>query len=358
LKVSDFHYVLPEERIAQRPAEPRDRARLLVHDVRRDATDHLEIRDLPEILRAGDLLVVNDTRVRSARLLGHRASGGTVELLVLGPAAQPGRWRALARPAKRLREGELLELEDGALRARACERMPDSQGKPGPEWTFEIADPRRPGLPVEEMLEHLGRMPLPPYIRRDDGEDPWREADRSWYQTIFARELGAVAAPTAGLHFTPALLDRLAKSGVERTEVTLHVGLGTFQPVSAEEIEDHPMHAEEFRMTEAAAAAIERVRSRGGRVVAVGTTSARVLETCCGPSGRIQPGSGETRIFIRPGYRFRAVDALLTNFHLPCSTLLMLVSAFAGRERALRLYAEAIGKSYRFYSYGDAMLLL
>jgi len=358
LKLSEFDYDLPEDRIAQRPAEPRDSARLLVHHVARDETEHAFIRDLPEILRSGDLLVVNDTRVRPARLLGRRASGGAIEVLVLGRADEHGRWRALVRPAKRLSPGESIELEGGSILARACERLLGHDGHPGAEWTFEFSERGRGERSVEELLELFGRMPLPPYIHRDLNEDPRREADRSWYQTVFARVPGAVAAPTAGLHMTPELLHRLAERGIARTEVTLHVGLGTFRPVVAERIEDHAMHSEEFVVSEAAAEAVARARSSGGRVLAVGTTSARALETCKVPSGGIRAGSGQTEIFITPGYSFGVIDALLTNFHLPRSTLLMLVSALAGRERVLRLYREAIAEGYRFYSYGDAMLLL
>jgi S-adenosylmethionine:tRNA ribosyltransferase-isomerase len=358
VKLSEFDYELPEDRIAQHPAEPRDSARLLVHEVGRDATEHASVADLPGILRRGDLLVVNDTRVRPARLLGRRGSGGAVEVLVLGRAGAEARWRALVRPAKRLFSGETIELEQGSLLARACERLPGHDGRPGAEWIFEISEPGGGGRSVEDLLEIHGRMPLPPYIHRESGEDSQREADRSSYQTVFARVPGAVAAPTAGLHMTPGLLRRLDESGIARTEITLHVGLGTFQPVAVERIEDHAMHVEEFAVPEAAAQAVARARSTGGRVVAVGTTSARALETCRTPARGIQAGSGTTEIFITPGYSFGVVDALLTNFHLPRSTLLMLVSAMAGRERVLRLYREAIERGYRFYSYGDAMLLL
>jgi len=360
VKLSDFDYELPPERIAQRPVEPRDSARLLVHEIGADRTEHATVRDLPGILREGDLLVANDTRVRAARLLGRRATGGAVEMLVLGPAGASGRWRALVRPAKRLSPGETLEMEGGSIRARACERLLGSDGRPGAEWTFEFVEAGADGPPrsVEELLERFGRMPLPHYVRRDAGEEDRREADRSWYQTVFARVPGAVAAPTAGLHMTPELLRRLGERGIARTEITLHVGLGTFQPVAVEEIEDHTMHAEAFDVPEQAAAAVARTRGAGGRVVAIGTTSARALETCRGDAREIRAGSGQTRLFITPGYAFAVVDVLLTNFHLPRSTLLMLVSAFAGRERVLRLYREAIAEDYRFFSYGDAMLLL
>jgi S-adenosylmethionine:tRNA ribosyltransferase-isomerase len=227
----------------------------------------------------------------------------------------------------------------------------------GPEWEVEL-EPGAPGASVEDLLERHGRMPLPPYIRRDPADARLAARDRERYQTVYARERGAVAAPTAGLHFTPELLAELAARGVERTQVTLHVGLGTFQPVTAEHIEEHTMHAERYVLPEAAEHAVRAARERGGRVVAVGTTSVRVLESCAVGGGLVRAGSGETRLFLKPGDRLQATDALLTNFHLPRSTLLMLVSALAGRERILRLYAEALARPYRFFSYGDAMLLL
>jgi len=359
LKLSDFDFVLPPDRIAQRPAQPRDSARLLVHRVREDETAHALIRDLPEFLETGDLLVVNDTRVRPARLFGRRRTGGTFELLVIGPGEGPENRRAMVRPAKRLREGEILEVEGGALRARAVRRVRDERGSVSAEWIVEIVDDRDPGRSVESCLETFGRMPLPPYIgrARDPDTTPGAE-DRTWYQTIFARETGAVAAPTAGLHFTEALLGALAGRGVEIAKITLHVGAGTFQPVSTDAIEEHRMHAEDYRVEADAAEAIARARARGGRVVAVGTTSARALESACDSEGIVRAVSGSTRLFVTPGYRFRAVDALLTNFHLPKSTLLLLVSSFGGRERILDLYAQAIARGYRFFSYGDAMLLL
>jgi S-adenosylmethionine:tRNA ribosyltransferase-isomerase len=244
------------------------------------------------------------------------------------------------------------------VEAVAVERSVGTDGRPGAEWRFVLRDPRRPGEPLDELLERAGRMPLPPYIRRGRGQDPLRQLDRERYQTVFAREPGAIAAPTAGLHFTPELLAGLAAHGVERAALTLHVGLGTFLPVTSERVAEHRMHAEAFVLPAPTAAAVERARARGGRVVAVGTTVARGLETCADERGRVAPGAGETSLFITPGYRFRAVDVLLTNFHLPRSTLLMLVCAFAGRERVLRLYREAVEAGYRFYSYGDAMLVI
>ena len=365
MKTSDFDYDLPESAIAQEALEPRDSARLLLHRVESDTTEHCHVRDLPAILRAGDLLVVNDTRVRPSRLFGTRASGGRVELLLLGPVPQGtsesragGVWRAFVKPAKRIKAGETIELEGGALRARAIERRLDGEGEAGAEWTFELTDVRHPGRDIEDALEESGRMPLPPYIRRERDDDPRSESDRERYQTVFAARSGAIAAPTAGLHFTRGLLDALGRSGIEVASVTLHVGVGTFQPMQVDELAHHVMHSEEYALPAATVEAIARTRARGGRVVAVGTTSARVLESCADETGRLTPGSGETRLFITPGRKFRAIDALLTNFHLPKSTLLVLVSALAGRERTLRLYREALAHGYRFYSYGDAMLIL
>jgi S-adenosylmethionine:tRNA ribosyltransferase-isomerase len=360
VKLDEFDYPLPAERIAQRPAEPRDAARLCVCPRAGGELEHVLVRDLPRFLRAGDLLVTNDTRVLPARLCGVRPSGGQVELLLLGPAlhTQPGAWRALVKPAARIRVGDALLLEQGALCATALERERRSDGSLAPEWIVRLESPSGQSGSVEDLLETHGRMPLPPYIHRPLGPDPEREADRERYQTIYARVRGAIAAPTAGLHFTPALLEAIEAAGVRRTSVTLHVGLGTFLPVSAAVVEEHRMHSERFEVSEGAARAVHETRARGGRVVAVGTTSVRALESACDALGRVVAHSGATEIFITPGYRFRAVDGLLTNFHLPRSTLLMLVSAFAGRERVLAAYAEALAREYRFFSYGDAMLLL
>lgn len=357
LKISDFDYELPAEHIAQRPAEPRDAARLFAHAIEADRSEHASVRDLPRFLRRGDLLVVNDTRVRPARLCGQRGSGGAIELLVLGPAPAPGCWRAYVRPAKRLKSGESFTLEGGAVLARAVERPAAASGQPGQEWWIELRDGSGAGRPIAEVLERSGRMPLPPYIERAVDSDAERALDRERYQTVFARTTGAIAAPTAGLHFTPPLLAALAEHGVETASVTLHVGVGTFQPVAVEDLADHTMHSEEFDLPQATVDAIARTRARGGRVVAVGTTTVRVLESRARDDGSVEAGRGDTSIFIVPGHVFRAVDVLLTNFHLPRSTLLVLVSAFAGRERILRLYAEALAERYRFFSYGDAMLL-
>ncbi len=354
MRASDFDYELPASAIAQVPAEPRDSARLMVHRVARDVTEHRIVRDLPTILAPGDLLVVNDTRVRPARLFGKRASGGQIELLLL--AREGELWRAMARPAKKLEPGAEVELEDGALFARAVTRVLDAAGEVGAEWLFEL-QPAARFASTDAALEAAGRMPLPPYIRRER-DDERSTADRTLYQTVFAREPGAVAAPTAGLHFTPEIMRDLERAGIHVASVTLHVGLGTFQPMQTEEIEEHRMHAEDYVLPPATVAAIEAARARKNRVIAVGTTSARVLESCADEAGRLTPGTGSTRLFITPGRRFRAIDGLLTNFHLPRSTLLVLVSALAGRERVLRLYAEALERGYRFYSYGDAQLYL
>ena len=357
MKLTDFDYELPPERVAQAPAEPRDSACLLVHRIAADRTEHRRVHDLAEYLRPGDLLVLNDTRVLPARLLGRRSSGGQVELLLLAPSGSggPRTWRALVRPSARVREGEHVVLEGGSLAARLLRRG-NAEEAHGAEWEVEIESDEEAS--VEELLERHGRMPVPPYIQRDREDPVQRAVDRERYQTVFAREPGAVAAPTAGLHLTAALLAALEERGVQRTFVTLHVGLGTFQPVATEDIESHRMHSERFVLSEGAAAAVAAARERGGRIVSVGTTSLRVLESCRTSGRRVRAARGSTSIFLKPGDRLEVVDVLLTNFHLPRSTLLMLVSAIAGRERILRLYSEALAHSYRFFSYGDAMLLL
>ena len=351
MRLSDFDYELPETSIAQAPASPRDGARLLWHHVPSGRSEHSVVRELPRFLRPGDLLVVNDTRVRRARLVGRRSSGGAVEMLLLELRPDLS-WRALVRPAAKLRTGERVELESGRLVAVIGER-----GADGGERSVELLDSRTGERASEELVEAVGRAPLPPYIRRPRGEDPEAEHDRESYQTLFARELGAVAAPTAGLHFTPELLARLEADGIERTSVTLHVGEGTFKSVTVEDVASHVMHSERYELTQATVDAIARCRARGGRVVAVGTTSVRVLESCAAATGSLVAGRGDTRLFLVPGAPFHVVDVLMTNFHLPKSTLLMLVSAFAGRERTLALYREAVELGYRFFSYGDAMLL-
>jgi S-adenosylmethionine:tRNA ribosyltransferase-isomerase len=356
---SELDYDLPESAIADRPA-PRGESRLLVLD-RKGEERHRRIHDLPEILRPGDLVVVNDTRVIPARLFGRRAKApsaagaegageGRIELLLVEKRGER-EWDALAKPGRRTRPGTTLEFADG-LRAEVLEKREDGR------HLVRFSEP------VEGHLERQGHIPLPPYIKRAD--DP---ADRERYQTVFAKNPGAIAAPTAGLHFSEELLEELRKKGIEIAAVTLHVGIGTFKPVTAELVHEHRMESERYAVPEAAAAAIAQARARGGRVVAVGTTVVRTLESAAlartggrGP-GEVPAGSGSTALFITPGFPFQVVDVLLTNFHLPRSTLLMLVSAFAGSEgtsgtaRVLAAYREAVASGYRFYSYGDAMLL-
>jgi S-adenosylmethionine:tRNA ribosyltransferase-isomerase len=332
----DFDYELPPDRIAQHPA-PRGASRLLVLD-REGPERHRRVSDLPELLRPGDLLVLNDTRVIPARLFGQRRGGGRIEILLTGKASDR-EWDALVKPGRRARPGTVITLDD--LSAEVTEKEETGRHR------------LRFSEPIEPHLERLGHMPLPPYIQREDEAE-----DRERYQTVWAKTPGAIAAPTAGLHFTQEILDRLAAAGIETAEVTLHVGLGTFKPVTAERIEDHRMESERWEVGEPTAEAIRRTRERGGRIVAIGTTVVRTLESAAlASNGEVQAGHGATELFITPGFRFRVVDVLLTNFHLPKSTLLMLVSAFAGRDRVLAAYEEAIGHGYRFYSYGDAMLV-
>ena len=357
MKTDDFQFELPEQLIAQTPAPKREEARLFVHDTEADRTTHSTVKELASFLRSGDLLVFNDTRVRPLRLFGKRASGGVVEfLLVERLASEPGCWRALVHPARKLKPGERVALRGEECGLVMVERRVFESGEKDAAWVvrWDLAD----GASEDEWIERLGRMPLPPYIRRPRGtEDPHDALDRERYQTVYANEAGAVAAPTAGLHFTPELIASLKDAGIESTFVTLHVGEGTFQPVKVSELSEHRMHSESYRLTEETVQAIERTRARGGRVVAVGTTSVRVLESCADESGTLHAGENSTNIFLYPGQSFRVVDLLFTNFHLPKSTLLMLVSAFAGRERTLALYEQAVEQSYRFFSYGDAMLI-
>jgi len=354
MRLDAFDYELPPGRIAQEPAAVRDEARLFVHERALDRSEHARVRELGTWLRPGDLLVVNDTRVLRARLYARRASHGRVELLLLEPLADdPLTWTALVHPARRLRAGERLALEGAPFAVHMVARGREPDGRPAMEWCVRLETPRGEVLDPLEVLERAGHVPLPPYVARADAA-----ADLERYQTVYARAPGAVAAPTAGLHFTPELLAALAAQGVERAAVTLHVGPGTFQPVKSEDITAHPMHAERYVLPPETVAAVRAARARGGRVVAVGTTAVRVLESCVDARGELVPGAGSTRLFLHPGARFQVVDALFTNFHLPRSTLLMLVCAFAGRERVLRLYREALALGYRFYSYGDAQLYL
>lgn len=345
MRVDAFDFDLPRECIADRPASPRDAARLL--HVRADALADRAVRDLPDLVNPGDVIVVNDSRVIPARLHGARLRPGVdplkVEILLHKAEGGPA-WRAFARPGKRLKPGDVLDFGEG-FRAEVADKSPD--GDVG--LVFD-----RQGAALIHALEAWGEMPLPPYIPREHGADARDKVD---YQTVYAREEGSVAAPTAGLHFTPDLLARLDAKGVKRLAVTLHVGAGTFLPVKAEDTADHKMHAEWGTIPPEVAAAINAARANGGRLLAVGTTATRILETAVDDAGIVRPFSGETAIFLTPGYRFRAVDRLMTNFHLPKSTLFMLVSAFAGLERMRSAYAHAIAEGYRFYSYGDSSLL-
>ncbi len=338
MRLADFDYALPPGLIAQHPASPRDTSRLLVLERATGRITHRVFTDIGTYLHAGDVLAVNDTRVLPARLRGRRReSGGAVELLLLRPAAG-GTWEALVRPGRRLRPGTIVEVGRDATAVEIGERLD------GGRRTVRIPS----GESMMELMRRAGEAPLPPYIKRslDDPEE---------YQTVYARVEGAVAAPTAGLHFTLALLNQLRDQGVEIATLTLHVGPGTFQPVVAEDITTHRMDAERYTIPPEAA---ETLNARRGRLIAVGTTAVRTLETAVLPDGRIAAGSGWTDLYILPGFCFRAVQVLVTNFHLPRTTLLMLVCAFAGRETVLRAYAEAISERYRFYSFGDAMLIL
>jgi S-adenosylmethionine:tRNA ribosyltransferase-isomerase len=344
LQLADFAYAVPPELIAQQPAPRRDESRLLVIP-RGGPIEHRRFTDIAELLRPGDLLVRNNAKVLPARLIGRRAGGGRAELLLLRPEAGPGvRWRALAKPGKALRPG--IGLEFGSLAARVEAKLPD--GEVVVAFSVAAAD-------FPQLLEREGRMPLPPYVRRNERTDPATlAADAERYQTIYARVPGAVAAPTAGLHFTDDTFAAIAKKGIAVADLTLLVGAGTFLPIRTDDLDAHVMHAEWFDLPPATGAAIDACRTRGGRVVAVGTTAARVLETLGGADGRAPAGRGETRLFIKPGHRWRVVDALVTNFHLPKSTLLVLVCALAGTDRMLAAYREAVAERYRFFSYGDA----
>ncbi|MET0667286.1 MAG: tRNA preQ1(34) S-adenosylmethionine ribosyltransferase-isomerase QueA [Methyloceanibacter sp.] len=355
MKVAHFDYHLPEELIALRPARPRDGARLLVVDPNaRDLFADKTILDLPDLLVPGDALVFNDTRVIPAELHGVRKRGPDEARIAvtLFERLAPSRWQALARPAKRLKAGYRIVFgeDSNVCLLGALEATVEARGEDGAVMlAFDVAGPA-----LDQAIVALGAMPLPPYIASRRAPD---EQDRSDYQTMFAREDGAVAAPTAGLHFTDRLMQALDASGISRHFVTLHVGPGTFLPVRAEDTQDHVMHAESGSVTAETAAALNAVKARGGAIVAVGTTSLRLLESATDEHGRLHAFSGATDIFITPGYRFRFVDGLLTNFHLPRSTLFMLVAAFSGLDTLQRAYAHAVAARYRFYSYGDACLL-
>ena len=340
MNVDLFDFALPPERIALHPAAPRDAARMLVLDG--EATLDRSVGDLPQALRAGDCLVFNDTRVIPAQLEGRRGEARIAA--TLHKREGPRRWRAFVKGAKRLRDGDRIDFGAGV------EATSTARGEDG-SWLLDFAGDE----PVELLLERAGRMPLPPYIAAKRGIEA-RDAED--YQTMFAADPGAVAAPTAALHFTPRLLDALTAAEIGHETLTLHVGAGTFLPVKDEDTADHKMHAEWGRIDAAVADRLNAVRAKGGRVIAVGTTSLRLLESACREDGVIAPFAGDTAIFITPGYRFRAIDGLMTNFHLPRSTLFMLVSALMGRERMQAAYAHAIAQDYRFYSYGDASLLI
>lgn len=348
---SAYDYVLPPGYIARYPADRRDGSRLLVLPQGSGALQHLRFNELPSLLRAGDLLVVNESRVLPVRLLGRKPTGAECEVLLLRPLEDapgdglPGfgstRWEALVRPGSKLKPGRTVDISPEL-------RVVIEEGAPGGGRIVRLESDG----PVAEVLERVGQIPLPPYLQRQA-----EELDRERYQTVYAREPGSVAAPTAGLHFTEELLGRVIASGVGVARVTLHVGPGTFRPVDMERIGDHEMHRERWRVSEEAALAVRDVRASGGRVWAVGTTVVRSLESAVGDDGAVRAGSGETDLFIRPGFAFRAVDGMITNFHLPRSTLLMLVAAFAGHGPTMEAYAAAVEEGYRFYSYGDAMII-
>lgn len=340
MKTSDFAYDLPDSLIAQTPLADRAGSRLLVLNRADGSVTHQQFNHITDYIQPGDALVVNETSVIPARLFGVReTTGAKVELLLLRPCGED-EWETLVKPGKRVREGEWLSFGEGKLRALVLRRT--EQG--GRVVRFSYAGD------FDATLDELGEVPLPPYIHE--------KAPMERYQTVYARERGSVAAPTAGLHFTPQLLDELQQKGVHIVRVLLHVGLGTFRPVSAEDISEHNMHAEYYRLEKEAAQELNDVRRQGGRIIAVGTTSVRVLESAADEKGVLSASSGWTDIFITPGYTFKVVDALVTNFHLPESTLLMLVSALAGRENVLAAYQQAIDEQYRFFSFGDAMLIL
>jgi len=342
MKTSDFYYDLPEELIAQTPIEPRDMSRLMVYSRNTGTLHHRIFRDLPEYLKKGDVLVINQTRVIPARLLGIKEDTKVpIEFLLLKRLNQV-EWEAIVRPGRRLKPGTFCSFGGGLLRAQVLDSVEETGGRIV-RFLYE-------GV-FEDLLDKLGEMPLPPYIH-----EKLQEKDR--YQTVYAKQDGSAAAPTAGLHFTPGLLDRIRNMGVIIVPILLHVGLGTFRPVKVQSIENHVMHAEYYEVSQEAAEQINSARQSGGRIVCVGTTSVRTLETVADENGIIHPGRGETNIFITPGKPFHAADALITNFHLPESTLLMLISAFMGREPALAAYQEAVKEKYRFFSFGDAMLII
>ena len=340
MKTSDFYYDLPQELIAQTPLDKRDTSRLMTLDRKTGETGHHHFYELPDFLNPGDCLILNDSRVLPARLLGQRLpGGGACEVLLLIDRGNKT-WECLVRPGRKMRTGAKLRFGNGELTAEVVEELPD--GNRMVRFDYE-------GIFLE-VLEHLGKMPLPPYIKEE-------LQDQERYQTVYSKVLGSAAAPTAGLHFTPELLEKIAAKGVGIGYVTLHVGLGTFRPVKEEEITDHEMHSEYCVISQETADLINRTKANGGRVICVGTTSCRTLESWAAEDGHMEPKSGWTNIYIYPGYKFKVMDGLVTNFHLPESTLIMLVSAFAGREHVLAAYEEAVKERYRFFSFGDAMFI-
>ena len=339
MKKSDFFFELPEELIAQTPLERRDASRLLVLDKQTGEITHRHFYELPNYLNAGDCLVLNDSRVLPARLMGNRMTGGAEEVVLLRDLGE-GKWECLTRPGRKTKPGTELTFGDGVLTAAVTEALEDGN---------KVLQFHYDGIFLE-ILDKLGKMPLPPYIKEE-------LQDRERYQTVYSRELGSAAAPTAGLHFTPELLEEIAAKGVKVCYVTLHVGLGTFRPVKEDDIQDHVMHSEYCEIPAETARIINETKAAGGKVIAVGTTSCRTLESFTDPDGTVNAKGGWTDIFIYPGYNFRCIDALVTNFHLPESTLIMLVSALAGREQILHAYETAVRERYRFFSFGDAMLI-
>ena len=338
---SDFYYDLPEELIAQEPMEPRDASRLLVMDKETGALTDGTFRDIKSLLKPGDCLILNDSRVLPARLIGERVgTGAHVELLLLTPHGNDT-WEVLAGPGRRAKPGNVIAFGGGMLKAKVLEVLEDGNRLVKFEYEGNFY----------ETLDKIGQMPLPPYIKKrlEDGER---------YQTVYSRELGSAAAPTAGLHFTPELMEEIRQMGVEVAFVTLHVGLGTFRPVKEDEVENHKMHSEHYALSQETADVINRTRQRGGRVIAVGTTSCRTLESVGLTDGIVKPADGWTEIFIYPGYQFQVLDGLITNFHLPESTLIMLVSALAGYDHTISAYKHAVEEKYRFFSFGDAMAIM
>lgn len=343
MQKSDFFFELPQGLIAQEPCEPRDVARLMCLARGTDTIEHCVFHDLPALLQAGDLLVINNSKVLPARLIGHKEPTGAVCELLLLRQVSGDVWECLAKPGKRLKTGAQVVFGDGTLKAQ-IEHTSEEDGNKLVRFFYDTQT-------LYEKLDAFGKMPLPPYIRK-------QLEDNSQYQTVYAKELGSAAAPTAGLHFTPELMQRLKQAGIQFAEVTLHVGLGTFRPVKEDNILAHKMHSEWYSISEETAQAIRSTKAAGHRVIAVGTTSCRTLEAAAARYGEIRACSGDTDIFIYPGFSFRVLDGLITNFHLPESTLIMLVSAFYGYERTMRAYTEAVKEKYRFFSFGDAMLIL